>query len=129
MHTRGRPTGEESWPAPGPLRYNNPKDLHDALKSSCTAVLSAEEQTHFAHCLYHFGGTQLYNWERRGWYRPPGRKNVSLPARCAAILICGHRCGRPFLRAEFRDLVTVGPTNSVYIKANLRSQYFFYVRY
>ncbi|PVH91280.1 hypothetical protein DM02DRAFT_706015 [Periconia macrospinosa] len=38
-------------------------------------------------------------WSQRGLRKHP----YALRARCAAVLTCGHRCGRPFIRTDMRD--------------------------
>lgn len=103
MKTRGRPNGE-TWPVPGPLLSGTPANTQTVKEQSYTSELSAKEMIHIAECKHHFGAVPLFSWERRAWSQRGVRKHPhSLRARCAAMLICGHRCGRPFVRTDARD--------------------------
>ncbi|KAF2174601.1 hypothetical protein K469DRAFT_687142 [Zopfia rhizophila CBS 207.26] len=103
MNTRGRPNGE-TWSAPGPLLRENPANTQTVKEESYTSTLSAKEESHFAECELHFRTIPLLSWERMAWSQRGIRKHPhSLRARCAAMLICGHRCGRPYVRTDTRD--------------------------
>ncbi|KAH8726658.1 hypothetical protein GQ44DRAFT_825647 [Phaeosphaeriaceae sp. PMI808] len=103
MKTRGRPNGG-TWPDPGLLLSGHPSNIQIVEERSYTSTLSDQEMLHIAECKHHFGAMPLLSWERTAWSQRGLRKHShSLQARCAAMLICGYRCGRPFVRTDTRD--------------------------
>lgn len=104
MRTRGRPQGEEIWPRPGPLSSPFPTDFRCIEKHTRSRSVDAIEKKHFAKCQYHFNYKGQAQWERRWWSQQVRRHDRSLESRCSAVLACGNRCGRPFLRSDQQDI-------------------------
>jgi hypothetical protein len=103
MRTRGRPNGEIGI-SPGPVLGGNSANTRTVDEQSYTSKSGTKEILHIKTCKHHFGVMPLHSWKYTAWSQRGVRKHShSLQARCAAMLICGHRCGRPFVRTDTRD--------------------------
>jgi hypothetical protein len=101
IETRGRPN-EEYWPKADPMLNEHPKNTQTVEEQSY--ALDAKEMLHDVKCKHHFDGIPLSSWERTSWSQRGLRKHpCHLEARCAAMLICRRRCGRPVFRTDTRD--------------------------